>query len=121
MKRPQHSQQAGKLFAERVESRGYTESFTTNFLTNTLKGLASDNNIITPFKTLSLHHPYDSDNQLAVTTVTYKREKQNLIRIICREAVRDMQRLGHLGLGKKSYFELGRILRKEGFVFQQGE
>ena len=112
MKRPQHSQQAGKLFAERVESRGYTENFTTNFLTNTLEGSASGNGIITPFKTLSLHYPYDSNNQLAVTTVPYKREKQNPSRILSREAVRDMQRLGHLGLGKKSYFELGRILRK---------
>ena len=31
-----------------------------------------------------------------------------------------MQRLGHLGLGKKSYFELGRILRKERICFPMG-
>ena len=31
-----------------------------------------------------------------------------------------MQKLGHLGLGKKSYFELGRILRKEGIHFPTG-
>ena len=41
--------------------------------------------------------------------------------ILNREAVRDMQKLGHLGLGKKSYFELGKILLKEGIRFPRGE
>ena len=49
MKHPQISQQAGKLFAGRAESRGYTKDLTANFLVNTL-GSVSDNNLITPFK-----------------------------------------------------------------------
>ena len=36
------------------------------------------------------------------------------------EAVRDIQRLGYLGLGKHSYRELGRILRREGITFPTG-
>ena len=34
--------------------------------------------------------------------------------------VRDMQKLGHPGLGKKSYFKLGRVFRKEGVHFPTG-
>ena len=34
--------------------------------------------------------------------------------------VRDLQRLGHLGLGKKAYWELARILRRDGVVFPAG-
>ena len=121
MKRPQSSRQAGKHFAERVESRGYTENLTTNFLVSSLEGSVSDNSLITPFNALSLRHPFDSNNQLAVATIPYKSAKQNISNhVLSREAVRDMQKLGHLGLGKKSYFELGRILRKEGIHFPTG-
>ena len=62
MKDTQISQQAGKLFAERVESRVYTKDLTANFLVNTL-GSVSDNNLITPFNTLSLNRPFDSNNK----------------------------------------------------------
>ena len=34
--------------------------------------------------------------------------------------VRDLQRLGHLGLGKKAYWELARILCRDGVVFPAG-
>ena len=120
MKRPQISQQAGKLLAERVESRGYTKNLTANFLVNTL-GSVGDNNLISPFNTLSLNRPFDSNNQIAVTTIPYKNTgPNNSHHVLSREAVRDKQKLGHLGLGKKSYFELGRILRKEGIRFPMG-
>ena len=36
------------------------------------------------------------------------------------EAARDILRLGHLGLEKHSYWELGRILRREGITFPIG-
>ena len=36
------------------------------------------------------------------------------------ETARDLQRLGNLGLGKKSYWELGRILRRDGISFPDG-
>ena len=36
------------------------------------------------------------------------------------KAVRDIQKLGHLGLEKHSYWELGSILRREGITFPIG-
>ena len=36
------------------------------------------------------------------------------------EVARDIQRLGHLGLGEQSYSELGRILRREGITIPIG-
>ena len=73
MKRPHISQQAGKLFAERVQS----QCLTTDFLVDTLEGSVSNNGLITPFNSLSLHGPFDSNNQLAVTTIPYKSAKHN--------------------------------------------
>ena len=72
MKRPQSSRQAGKHFAERVESRGYTENLTTNFLVSSLEGSVSDNSLIAPFNALSLHHPFDSNTRLAMATIPYE-------------------------------------------------
>ena len=34
--------------------------------------------------------------------------------------VRDLQRLGHLGLGKKAYWESARIPRRDGVIFPAG-
>ena len=66
-----------------------------------------------------LHHPYDSNNQIVVSTVGY--EGRNCVNTrLSVEAVRDIQRLGHLGLGKHSYWELGRILLREGIMFPIG-
>ena len=80
MKRPQISQQAGKLFAERVESRGYTKNLIAGFLVNTLQGSVSGNSIITPFNILLLHPPFDSNKQLASTTLSSQKyfNSQNL-------------------------------------------
>ena len=117
MKRPQISQQAGNLFAERVESRGYTKNLIANFLVNTF-GSVNENNLITPFNTLSLNRPFDSNNQIALATIPYKNTgHNNSNHVLSREAFRDMQKLG---LGKKSYFELGRILHKEGIGIPMG-
>ena len=59
MKRQQTYRQGGKLFAERVESHGYTEYLTATFLVSSLEGSLSDNSLITQFNALSLHHPLD--------------------------------------------------------------
>ena len=121
MKRPQISQQAGKLFAERVESRGYTKDLTANFLVNTL-GSVSDNNFITPFNTLSLNRPFDSNNQIAVTTIPYKNPgHNNSHHVLSREAVRDMQKLGHLGLGKSHILNWDEFFANKGLAFPWGE
>ncbi|KAF4652000.1 hypothetical protein FOL47_011307, partial [Perkinsus chesapeaki] len=39
---------------------------------------------------------------------------------ISREAVRDILRVGHLGLGKSSAIELGKVLRRKGIRFPEG-
>ena len=68
---------------------------------------------------VSLHHPYDSNNQIVVSTVGYEgRSRVNTLLSV--ETARDIQRLGHLGLGKHSYWEIGRILRREGITFPIG-
>ena len=68
---------------------------------------------------VSLHHPYDTNNPIVVTTVGY--EGRNRVNTRLRvEAARDIQRLGHLGIGKHTYWELGRILRREGITFPIG-
>ena len=36
------------------------------------------------------------------------------------KTVRDLQRLGHLGLGKNVYWEMARILRRDGVIFPAG-
>ena len=36
------------------------------------------------------------------------------------EAARDIKRLGNIGLGKKAYYELSRILRQEVISFPRG-
>ena len=61
---------------------------------------------------VSLHHPYDSNNQIVVSTVGY--EGRNCVNArLSLKAALDIQSLGHLGLGKYFYWELGRILRRE--------
>ena len=68
---------------------------------------------------VSLHHPYDSNNQIVVPTVGC--EGRNRVNAgLSVEAARDIPKLVHLGLGKHSYWDLGRILRREGITFPIG-
>ena len=48
---------------------------------------------------VSLHHPYDSNNQIVVSTVGYE-DRNRVNTRLSSEAARDIQRLGHLSLGK---------------------
>ena len=68
---------------------------------------------------IGLNHPYDSNNRLAITTIGYE-GRDVVLKQLSVETARDLQRLGHLGLGKKSYWELGRILRRDGISFPDG-
>ena len=68
---------------------------------------------------IELNHPYDSNNRIAITTVGYQ-GRGTVFKQLCVEAARDIQRLGNIGLGKKAYYELGRILRQGGISFTHG-
>ncbi|KAI6660182.1 hypothetical protein LOD99_10493 [Oopsacas minuta] len=97
---PQKSSKACALFAERVAARGFTSAVPAKYTKNTL---IQGDYLHIP---VSLHHPYDSDSQIVVSTVSYA--GRNCVNTRLRvEAARDIQRLGHLGLGKHSYWELG--------------
>ena len=68
---------------------------------------------------MGLNNPYDSNSRLAVTTVGY--EGRNIILMqLSVEIARDIQRLGHIALGKQTYWELARIRRREGISFPPG-
>ena len=113
MLHPQSSSNAGVHFAERVEARGFTSSVAVKHIKNTLMQKE------TAQFPIMLNHPYDSNHGIVVSTVGYEgRECVN--KKLSVEAARDIQRLGHLGLGKHSYWELGRILRREGINFPNG-
>ena len=99
--------------SERVEARGFKSAVVTKFTKDTLM---QGDDIHIP---VSWHHPYDSNNQIVVSTVGYEGKNCANTRLSVK-AVRDIQRLGHLGLGKHSYWELGRILRREGITFPIG-
>ena len=91
MLHPQKSSNAGALFAEIVEVRGFTSSVATRFTKDTLMQ-GDDINI-----PVSLHHPYDSNNQIVISTVGYEGRNYANTRLSVK-AVRDIQRLGHLGV-----------------------
>ena len=113
MLHPQKSSKAGALFAERVEARGFTSSIAAKHIKDRL--VLEDKSQFP----ISLNHPYDSNNKIVVSTVGYE-GRESVHKSLSVEAVRDFQRLGHLGLGKHSYWELGRILRREGIMFPTG-
>ena len=119
LKYPQSYTTAGKLFAERVEGRGYTSNVAVNYVKETFQLERKDVSCSINNPSIGLNHPYDSNNNLALTTVGY--EGRGAVRKqLSVEAARDLQRLGHLGLGKNSYWELGRILRRDGISFANG-
>ena len=68
---------------------------------------------------IELNHPYDSNNRIAITTVGYQ-GRGTVFKQLSVEAARDIQRLSNIGLGKKAYYELGRILRQGGISFTHG-
>ena len=65
---------------------------------------------------IELNHPYDSNNRIAATTVGYQ-GRGTVFKQLSVEAARDIQRLGNIGLGKKAYYELGRLLRQKRISF----
>ena len=99
MLHPQSSSNAGALFAERVEDRGFTSSVAVKHIKNTIMQKE------TAQFPIMLNHPYDSNHEIAVFTVGY--EGRGVNKKLSVEAARDIQRLGHLGLGKHSYWKLG--------------
>ena len=115
-----HSAIAGKLFAERVEARGYTSNMAVNYIKETLQQERKDVSCSINNPPIGLNHPYDSNNRIAITTIGYE-GRGVVLKQLSVETARDLQRLGHLGLGKKSYWELGRILRRDGISFPDGE
>ena len=117
LKHPHSSSEAGKHFAERVEARGFTSKLAAGYIKDTLKKDIHSN----PCKPLiGLNHPFDANNRLAITTIKYDGRKSPVLKQLSIESARDSQRLGHLGLGIHSYWELGRILRRDGIVFPSG-
>ena len=69
-KHPKSSFEAGKVFAERVESRGFTCKVAAGYIKHALE--QEGNTQLDSYKPLvGLNHPYDSNNRLAVTTVGY--------------------------------------------------
>ena len=100
-KLPKSSFESGKLFAETVEAR----SFTSKIASGTIKHALEQEGNTQPdsYKPLvGLNHPYDSSNKLTVTTVGYEGRNTVLNQLIV-ETARDIQRLGHIGLGKQFY------------------
>ena len=67
---------------------------------------------------LKLHSSLDTNRQLALTTVGYKGRDHDT-KTLSYSTVRDLQRLELLGLGK-AYWELARILRRDGVDFPAG-
>ncbi|EER11486.1 hypothetical protein Pmar_PMAR015675 [Perkinsus marinus ATCC 50983] len=60
---------------------------------------------------------------MALTPMPYERANRSSngpVTTLSKEAVRDMLRVGHLGLGKTSALQLGRVLRNEGIQFPEG-
>ena len=111
-KHPQSSLEAAKHFAERVEARGFTSNLASKYIKDTIehKRIERSDPLNSP---IELNHPYDSNNIIAVTTVGYE-GRGTVLKQLSVEAARDIQRLGNIHLGKKAYYELGRILRQEG-------
>ena len=68
---------------------------------------------------IGLNHPYHSNNSLAMTTVGYE-GRGTALKQLSLDAARCLQRLYHLGLGKNSYWEIKRILRRDGISFPDG-
>ena len=119
-KHPRSAPQAAQLFAERVQSRGHTDRFACDHLRNALREIEDDKASSTSSASvLKLHSSLDTNRQLALTTVGYKGRDHDT-KTLSYSTVRDLQRLGHLGLGKKAYWELARILRRDGVVFPAG-
>ena len=68
---------------------------------------------------IELYHPYDSNNRIAVTIIGYQ-GRGTVLEQLSVEVARDIQRLGNIALGKKAYYQLGRIFCQEGIYFPQG-
>ena len=90
---PQSSSNAGALFAERVEARGFTSSVAVKHIKNTIMQKE------TAQFPIMLNHPHDSNHGIVVLTVGYE-GREGVNKKLSVEAARDIQRLGHLGLGK---------------------
>ena len=95
---PHSSAIAGKLFAERVETRGYTSNVAVNYVKETLQLEIKDISCSSNNPPIGLNHPYDSNNSLVITTVGYE-VRGAVPKQWSVEAARDLKRLGYLGLG----------------------
>ena len=120
MNHPKSAPQAARLFVERVQARGNTNRFACDYLRNALHEVEDgEAKFTSSTSVLKLQSSLDTNRQLAITTVGYKGRDHDT-KTLSHSTVRDLQRLGHLGLGKKAYWELARILRKDGVIFPAG-
>ena len=104
------------MFAERVQARAQTDRFACFYLHNTLEEI--DDRSSSSASVLMLNSSLDLNRQLILTTVGYKGRDYDT-KTLSFSTVRDLQRLGHLGLVKKVNWELARILRRDA-VFPAG-
>ncbi|EER02729.1 hypothetical protein Pmar_PMAR008500 [Perkinsus marinus ATCC 50983] len=119
-KRPRNSGAAGRRFSDRVDTRGYTDemlrvNLKKKFLSSTSSSTASSSGPVRTGVSVDAHHALG----LELTPVPYKATNVKKVELTT-DAVRDLLRLGHLGLGKTSAKEMCRILRGQGIFFPEG-
>ena len=119
LKHPRSAPQAAQLFGERVQARGHADRFACDYLRSALKKIENEKTTSTlSTSVLKLHSSLDSNRQLALTSVGYEGRNHDT-KTLSYSTVRDL-RLGHLGLGKNAYWEMARILRRDGVIFPAG-
>ena len=120
MNHPNSTPHAVRLFVERVQARGNTKRFACDYLRNMLHEVEDEEAKFTSSASvLKLHSSLDTNKQLALITVGYKR-RDHETKTLSHSTVQDLQRLGHRDLGNKAYWELAGILHKDGVIFPAG-
>ena len=94
---------------------GQTDRFACDYLCKALKEI--DNRSSSLASVWKLHSSHDSNRQLTLITMGYKGRDYDT-KTLSYSTVRDLQGLGHLGLGKRAYWELVMIHLRDGVVFQ---
>ncbi|EER18744.1 hypothetical protein Pmar_PMAR006364 [Perkinsus marinus ATCC 50983] len=120
-KRHRSHAEAGERFAERVATRGHSDQFVKRNLRALFDDPASSST--QPSSPVSTGVSHGSNYYMALTPMPYERANRSSngpVTTLSKEAVRDMLRVGHLGLGKTSALQLGRVLRNEGIQFPEG-
>ena len=99
LKHPRSAPQAAQLFGERVQARGHADRFACDYLRSALKEIENEKTTSTlSTSVLKLHPSLDSNRQLALNSVGHEGRNHDT-KTLSYSTVRDLQRLGHLGLG----------------------